>query len=478
MARSNGAKRPNILFILTDDQRADTIRAWGNDHIHTPALDGLARRGTCFRNAYIMGGTQPAVCCPSRNMILTGRSMFRIGEETGETIPAEHITLPELLRGEGYHAHHIGKWHQDRQSFHRSYSGADRIFGFNPGWYVQHGGQWNVAVHDFDPTGAYPTETGYLLAEDKKTHRPLKPAAGGVHSSEMFSDAAIAFLARHARGSATDRPFFLYLAYTAPHDPRQAPEEYKSRYDAANMRTPPNFLERHPFDNGEFTIRDEMLEGWPRRPHAVRRHIADYYAGIEFLDAQIGRVLAALHEYGLEDSTIVVFASDNGLAIGSHGLIGKQNLYEHSVRVPLIFAGPGVPVGKTRSDFCYLLDVYPTLCGMTGTALPSSVEGHDLTEAVRGSKAGGRKSLYFGYRGVQRAVRNERHKLIEYVTEEGSHTQLFDLAHDRYETHDLSGEADCARIVEAMRGEVRQWRRATGDDRKLEAAFWEGFGGA
>jgi hypothetical protein len=122
-------------------------------------------------------------------MLLTGRSLFRIGGQTGEVIPPDHACLPETLRGEGYRTHHIGKWHQDRDSFHRSFDGADRIFGFTPGWYVQTGGHWNVAVHDFDPSGEYPEDGGYLLDADKQTKHPVIPGRGGVHSSEMFSDA-------------------------------------------------------------------------------------------------------------------------------------------------------------------------------------------------------------------------------------------------------------------------------------------------
>jgi|688.fasta_scaffold72860_2 arylsulfatase A-like enzyme len=468
-------RRPNILLILTDDQRADTIAALGNGDLRTPHLDGLVRRGTVFRNACIMGGTQPAVCCPSRNMLLTGRSLFRIGGRTGEVIPPGHACLPEMLRGECYRTHHIGKWHQDRASFHRSFSAADRIFGFTPGWYVQTGGHWNVAVHDFDPEGTYPEEGGYLLDADKQTKHPVIPGRGGVHSSEMFSDAAVEFLDRQG-GAGDQPPFFLYLAYVAPHDPRQSPEEYERRYEPSALPLPPNFLERHPFDNGEFSVRDEMLEAWPRRPHAIRRHLADYYACIEHLDAQIGRVLEALDRNDLRDDTIIVFTSDNGLGIGSHGLLGKQNLYEHSVGVPLVLAGPGIPSGAVDDRFCYLQDVFPTLCDLAGLPVPASVEGRSLVAPAHDAGAGERDALYHAYCGVQRAVRVGDDKLIEYVTPVGRQTQLFDLRHDPHETMNLAALPEQAGKVAALRERLFAMKAHYGDDRVQESQFWSGPG--
>lgn len=284
-------KNSNILFFLTDGQRFDTIHALGNREISTPNLDRLVQCGTTFTHACIMGGTCPAVCMPSRAMLMTGRTLFRL-QGYGRSIPEEQVTLPEALRRQNYQTHHVGKWHQDRASFNRSFADADRIFGFTRDWYKEYGGHWNVAVHDFDPSGNYPHETGYILAPDKETRLPLKAGVGGVHSSEMFADAAVAFLRRRARTEqgAGRPPFFLYVAFVAPHDPRQSPNEFEERYGAEDLALPPNFMPRHPFDNGELLIRDERLEAWPRRPHAVRRHIADYYAMISHADAQIGRV--------------------------------------------------------------------------------------------------------------------------------------------------------------------------------------------
>jgi arylsulfatase A-like enzyme len=456
--------RPNILVILTDDQRFDTIHALGNQQIATPHLDRLVCEGTTFTHACIMGGTNPAVCMPSRAMLLTGRYLFRL-QGDGNTIPAEHTTMPETLRTAGYRTHHIGKWHQDRASFQRSYDSAARIFGFNPGWYVQYGGHWNVAVHDYDPTGEYTRESGYILAADKKTRLPIEAGVGGVHSSEMFADSAVEFLAERDRGddSRQNQPFFMYLSFVAPHDPRQSPNEFEEMYSAETIDLPDNFMPEHPFDNGELRVRDEALEAWPRRPHAVRRHIADYYAMISHADEQIGRVIDKLKEIGEYENTVIVFAGDNGLAVGRHGLMGKQNLYDHSIRVPLIFRGPGIPAGVKTDTLCYLLDVFPTLCDYLGVSAPESVDGKSLLPAMREPGRVVRKTQYYGYRSCQRALRSSRYKLIEYLAGKVRTTQLFDLQKDPAEVCNLAAHPDYAGQIGDMRRELSRWRRHSGD---------------
>src|SRR5262249_50414221 len=155
--------------------------------------------------------------------------------------------------------------------------------------------------------------------------------------------------------------FFLHLNFTAPHDPLLVPPDRAMRYDAATVPLPKNFVAQHPFDHGNASGRDELLFRLPRTPQEVREELAVYYAVIEHLDAQIGRILATLQSLSSLDNTIVVFTSDHGLAIGSHGLRGKQNMYEHTLRVPLVIRGPGVPAGKESHALCYLRDLFPTL---------------------------------------------------------------------------------------------------------------------
>jgi arylsulfatase A-like enzyme len=468
------ASRPNIVFLFTDDQRRDTIHAIGNREIHTPNLDRLVAEGTTFTRACIMGGSSPAVCMPSRAMLHTGRTLYSL-DGRGSVIPREHTTLGESLRAAGYHTHHVGKWHQDAPSLNRSFESGARIFGFTRDWYKAYGGHWNVAVHDYDASGEYPHETGYILAEDKTTRLPVEAGVGGVHSSEMFGDAAVEFLRDRAAGD-DDRPFYLNVSFVAPHDPRESPDRFEEMYPASAVSLPPNFMPRHPFDNGELTIRDEMLEAFPRRRQAIREHIADYYAMITHADEQLGRVVRTLKQTGQYENTIIVFAGDNGLAIGQHGLMGKQNLYEHSVGVPLILAGPGVPRGQLSEAHAYLLDIFPTLCELTGTDRPASVEGCSLTPAFDNPSERIRETMLYAYMGCQRAARDERWKLIEYVAAGRRHTQLFDLWADPWELSNLADSEPHREHRDRLRDELRRWQSEWHDDKPEQGeVFWGGY---
>ncbi|KPL09411.1 hypothetical protein AMJ85_06655, partial [candidate division BRC1 bacterium SM23_51] len=338
-AQPRTGKRPNVLFLFSDDQRHDTIRALGNKEILTPNMDSLVRAGVSFTHACIMGSMRGAVCMPSRAMLMSGRTLFHVPEDLAGT-----TTFPELLKEAGYATFGTGKWHNQPESFARSFTTGGKIFFRGMSNHLQ------VPVCDFSPDGKYPKNKRYM---------------GEKFSSELFSDAAIEFLRQH-KG---DQPFLAYVSYTAPHDPRMAPKKYADMYDPEKITLPKNFMPEHPFDNGEMKVRDEGLAPWPRTPEIVRQHIADYYAMITHLDAQIGRVLAALEETGHAQDTIIIFSGDNGLAVGQHGLLGKQNLYEHSGCVPLIISGPGLPEGEKRDALCYLLDVFPTLCDLVGLAV-------------------------------------------------------------------------------------------------------------
>jgi arylsulfatase A-like enzyme len=442
-------KKPNILFLFTDDQRFDTIAALGNKEIITPNMDRLVRGGTTFTNAYIMGSMSGAVCMPSRGMLMSGKNLFDLVNK-GNTIPPEHLMLPEVFREAGYVTFGTGKWHNERAPFARAFTtGANIFFGGMSDHY-------KVPVNDFDPTGRYAKEN---------RHREK-----GKHSSELFSDAAIEFL-RSYKG---DKPFFVYVSYTAPHDPRTAPKEYHDIYDPDKITLPKSFISEHAFDNGEMRIRDEKLAAWPRTPDEIRRHIADYYAMITHVDAQIGRVLEALKQTGQAKNTIIVFSADNGLAVGRHGLMGKQNLYEHSVHVPLIICGPDIPPGKKRHGLCYIHDLYPTLCDLAGLCVPKSVSTKSLAPLVRAQKRKVRDSLFFAYKDIHRGVRDERYKLIEYLVKNKRTTQLFDLQTDPWELENLADDPKYARHLHGLRKELLRWKDKVGDT----SSFWEGYGGA
>ncbi|HRU06451.1 MAG TPA: sulfatase-like hydrolase/transferase [Candidatus Brocadiia bacterium] len=479
MAASGSRRRPNILFFFTDDQRFDTIHALGNPHIHTPHMDALVRQGTAFTRNCIMGGSCGAVCMPSRAMLMTGRTLYRI-KGMGQTVAPEHVMLPELLRREGYQTFGVGKWHNGPDAYARCFTdGAEIFFGGMDD-------HWNVPACDFDPTGRYPeprertTPMEIRYDDEGRPYRAVWTGKNiydhvrpGKHSSELFADAAIEFLKRRD----ASRPFFAYVAFMAPHDPRETRPDYHAMYDPDKLPLPESFMPAHPFDNGQLTVRDEMLAPRPRTPENTRQQIADYYAMITHADAQMGRVMETLEETGAAEETIIVFAGDNGLALGRHGLMGKQNLYDHSVRVPLIFKGPGVPQGQTRDAFTYLVDVYPTLCEMIGLPAPDTVEGRSLAPALRDPSERVRDALHFAYCDLQRAVRDRRFKLIEYAPPNGRFTQLFDLENDPHELNNLAEAPGMAAEVARLRRELRRWPEELGDTGEQGQAFWGRFWG-
>ncbi len=427
-----GGKRLNILFLLTDDQRPDTIHALGNRQIKTPNLDRLAERGFVFRNASIMGAMQGAVCVPSRAMLLSGRSLWRVPEDLKD-VPI----WPEVMRRAGYTTFGTGKWHNGPASHARAFGRGGAIF------FGGMSDQARIPVFDFDPAGRYA----------KKNQRIAEK-----FSSELFADTAIEFL----RGYKGDEPFVLYVAFTAPHDPRTPPKPYADLYDPEKIELPKNFLPEHPFDNGELRVRDELLAPFPRTPEVIRRHIADYYGMISHVDAQIGRILKALEETGHADDTLVFFAGDNGLALGSHGLMGKQNLYDHSQRVPLLVAGPGVLRGRSDA-LVYLYDLFPTICELAGLKTPEGVEGKTLVPILRGQQTKVRDFLVGAYRNWQRSIRDERWKLIQYDVKGVRTTQLFDLEDDPCETRNLAADPRAAKHLKRLEVLLKMGLREAGD---------------
>jgi arylsulfatase A-like enzyme len=402
--------KPNILFLFADDQRPDTVGAFGNEHIETPNLDRLVRGGFRFQNNYCMGSWSGAVCVPSRAMLMSGRSMNRVKANL------EGVrTLPQALAEVGYVTYGTGKWHNRAPAFERSFQ-----FGKN----ILMGG---MADHTKTP----------VVDLDHESRKFSPRRTGEKFSSELFADAAIDYLTAHAKRT-KDNPFFMYVAFSAPHDPRNPPVAYREKYYKKRPPVPPNFLPQVEWfgDRSWAGIRDEVLAPFPRTKEVIREQLAEYYGLITHMDDQIGRILKTLEETGQARNTIIVYAADHGLAVGSHGLVGKQNLYEHSMGCPLVFHGAGFPKGKTSKALTYLFDIYPTLCSLTGAKPDESVEGQNLMPVVRGQAKGVRDSIFTLYRATQRAVRDSRYKLIRYP--EIDKTLLYDLQNDPHEMTDLS----------------------------------------
>jgi arylsulfatase A-like enzyme len=429
------APKPNILFLFADDQRADTIAAHGNPHIKTPNIDTLVAAGFSFRGNYIFGGNSGAVCMPSRAMLMSGRTWFHV-----DTVGLKGVKLlPELLRENGYVTFGTGKWHNGEASWLRSFQHGRSIFFGGMADHTQ------VPIKDLGTDGKL---------SEKRT--------GAKFSSEMFADAVIDFLKNHDG----KKPFLAYVAFTAPHDPRQPPEAYREPYYRALPPLPANFLPQLPFDNGMMKGgRDENLAAWPRTEAVIRDQLAEYYGLITHMDEQVGRILAALKQTGLAHNTIIIYSADNGLALGSHGLLGKQNVFEHSMRVPLIIVGPGVPQGQSTAAFTYLLDLFPTLCDVLGLQPPEGIEGESLRPLWEGRRDHIRDSVFLPFIQIQRAVRDQRWKLIVYP--KISHLQLFDLQNDPHETVNLIERPEHAERVQRLLALMRQWQAKVGDTLEL-----------
>jgi len=429
------SSRPNILLLFADDQRADTIGAWGNPHIETPNIDSLVRRGVSFKRNYCFGSNSGAVCMPSRAMLHTGKHwMHSNNQMKGET------TLGQLLRANGYATFATGKWHNGSDSILRSFESAKAV---------------------------------YMGGMSDHTEVPLQDISGGQlvnkrfgdgFSSTLFADAISDFISKYD----SDQPFFAYAAFTSPHDPRQPPQAYREKYYKQRPPLPTNFLPQHPFNNGFMSGRDESLAAWPRTREVVSDQLAEYYGMIDHLDVEIGKVLKALEASGKADNTIIVYAADHGLAVGSHGLLGKQSVYEHSMRCPLIFAGKGIPEGRSTNAFSYLLDIYPTLCAMAGIEPPDNQDGADLTPVITGKTDKVRDEVYLQYIQHARCVREDRWKLIRYP--QINHTQLFDMKNDPHEMKNLAVAEAHKPQVDRLMKKLRAWQSEFGDKQRLTVA--------
>lgn len=437
-------RRPHILFIITDDHQADAMGFAGHPVVHTPTLDRLAQRGVSFSQTAHAGSMLAAICSPARACLLTGRGLVgsnahpgpSSGPEDTVTISPRAPTLPELLGGAGYETFFTGKWHNDRESFLRSFQSASSIF---------HGG---MSDHEAVP----------LISDRAAFARGEKPEIGSGFSTEMFCEAMGEFLRQREQ----EKPFFAWLSLTSPHDPRTPPAEYAERYDATEVPLPAAYCAEPKFDNGELDIRDERLAPKPLREPTVREHIADYYGMIEHQDAQIGRVLQALEESGQASETIVVYIGDHGLSLGNHGLLGKQNLYEHSTRVPMIMAGPGVPQRRICSGLNLSYDIFATLLELVGVDAPAEMESRSLLPQFSGEPST-RDEVVSLYKDCQRMIKTERWKLIEYHVAGLCRNELFDLTVDPAEINDVSDDPENATVVTSLRERLAAWQQAHGD---------------
>ncbi len=410
-ARHTAGERPNILFIIADDQSPFDLRVYDpSSPLETPVLDRLAAGGMTLDGAYHMGSWSGAVCTPSRHMVMSGRTVWHLPKNgirdagPNPLCPAdlEQNTLAAVFNRAGYDTMRTCKKGN-------SYEAANKQF---------------------------------TVRRDATKRRASDEEGSAWHAEQV-----LAYLAERETTQDED-PFFIYFGFSHPHDPRWAKQELLERYganndvvpDQAHPNSPPlpdNYLPAHPFPHGHPGLRDEVnVQGVKKRRDepTIRNEIGRQYACVENIDIQIGRVLDKLESMGELDNTYVVYTSDHGMALGRHGLQGKQNLYEHTWRVPLIVKGPGIEAGSRAPGNVYLLDILGTLCDLAKIPAPETFEGISFAPVLEGQRETVRDVLYGVYCGGTkpglRCVRRGDWKLIKYDTLDGEvhETQLFDLS--------------------------------------------------
>ncbi len=444
--------RPNFVFLFADDQTFHTIRALGNDYIQTPNLDKLVERGASFSHAYNMGGWHGAVCVASRSMIISGQSIWRaknqeIAWKNGDSLALAQ-TWGRLMAANGYQTYMTGKWHVTAPSDYVFDVAKHERPGMPPDAWGRGGGEKKVVeAHKAGKDIASVMPIGYNrpIEGEQELWSPTDTAFGGFwdggqHWSEVVKSDALDFIKQANR---KETPFFMYLAFNAPHDPRQAPQSYLDLYEPNRLPDFPNFLPEYPWKKEigcSALLRDEALAPFPRTTFAVKKHLQEYYAIISHLDAQIGEILDALEAAGNLNNTYVFFTADHGLAIGQHGLLGKQSLFDHSIRVPFMVSGPGIEPGKVYGQDIYLQDIMPTTLELAGIPQPDDVDFHSLWDILQSQNHAGHytNGIYGCYRDLQRMNRKNGYKLIVYPSMDK--TLLFNLNEDPWEMNDLSND--------------------------------------
>ena len=405
-------KRPNFLFILADDQSPFDLKIYDPDSpLDTPNLDRLAAEGIVFDGAYHMGAWSGAVCTPSRHMIMSGRTVWHLpGSPNAKDPEMVPVDLPENTMAAVFNRAGYDTMRTCKKG--NSYEAANKQFT------VRHD---SGKRGDTDETGsAWHAEQVLNYLNDRQANKDADP-------------------------------FMIYYGFSHPHDPRSGKVDLLAKYGAVNHKDkntlpalnskqpplPANYLPAHPFHHGHPDLRDEVrVQGvWENRDEAtIRNEMGREFACSENIDIQIGRVLKKLEAMGELDNTYIIYTSDHGIAIGRHGLQGKQNLYEHTWRVPYIVKGPTVKAGARVKGNIYLLDTLRTLLDVAGIEVPESTEGISFKPVLEGKQQQVRDVLYGVYCGGtkpgMRSVKKGDWKLIKYDVLDGKvrQTQLFNLA--------------------------------------------------
>ncbi len=431
-------RKPNLLFIYTDDQRWDAMSVVQQEQgprarfpwFQTPNMDRIAAEGVRFRNAFVT----LSLCAPSRAAFLTGRYNHLNGVINNHTpFPEDSVTHATLLRAAGYSTAYIGKWHMDGQR------------GQRPG---------------FDYSASFIGQGKYVDCPVEINGKPT-PTSGWI--DDVLTDYAIDFIKQHK-----DRPFSMVVGFKACHGPTDPPERAKERFAGKKARPVPNLGVPAIFRANDDNPRGRLRTLETNSAGEVNINL-NYFRCISAADDNVGKLLKTLDDLGIADNTVVVFASDNGFYNGEHGLGDKRSVYDESLRIPMLVRYPkGVGKGKVRDEMALNIDIAPTFLDLAGVAVPAAMQGKSWTPLLQDRPAQWRKSFlaeYFYERGFPTtpmvlAVRTDDAKLVKYPGHE-EWTELFDLKSDPYEIKNLVHDAAHQKLLEQMKAEFETQLKAT-----------------
>ncbi len=443
--------KSNVLFIFADDQTFESIGSLNNKEVRTPNLDRLREMGVTFTHAFNQGSWSPAVSVASRVMLNTGKYLWKaeqfVKEKSENTSSTPQIKYwSELMKAEGYNTYFAGKWHVNRD-VHEVF---DVIGTVRAGMPNQTDGRYDrkFIQNEIDTWSPYDKTLGGYWK-------------GGKHWSEVLGDEALGFL-DNAKNE--DNPFFIYIAFNAPHDPRQSPKQYVDMYPVENISLPKNFLPEYPYSEevgSGHGLRDERLAPFPRTAYSVKVNRQEYYAIITHMDDQIGRILDALETTGKAENTYIIFTADHGLALGDHGFIGKQNMYDRSIRVPLFIVGPNIEKGKVLDEKVYLQDIMATSLDIAGSNAVQHVDFNSLLPLCNSASARGHDVIYGAYLENQRMIRTDQYKMIIYP--KANVVRLYDIENDSEEMIDLAGDKNYKEIMDNLFEEFKELQIKMGD---------------
>ncbi len=444
-AEDSGKSRPNFLFMIADDLTYRAVQSLYGQGVRTPNLDRLVQNGCAFTHCFHQGSWTPAVCIASRMMLVTGLNTFRADRDRDFT-----PLWGQTFRNAGYHTYLVGKWHLDPTMMQRCFDEMGPIglgmFESGPAAYQRPrpGDPWTPWNKNLKGHWLH-TKLWQNTAEDA-IH----------HSCRIYTDCAVDYLQHKV--PRLKKPFLMYVGFNSPHDPRQSPKEFVDLFPRNRIQIPPNYLPEFPFDNGFLRGRDEELAPFPRTKAAVQLHRSEYYALIAYLDQHIGRILDALERSGKARNTYVIFTADHGLAVGQHGLMGKQSLFDHSIRMPWLITGPGVPKGKRVDDLVYQHCTFATTCELASIPIPESVEFPSIAGLIKDDGKPKYDAIFSRYLNFQRTVRQDDYKLIVYP--QINKVQLFDLKKNPWETldQDLADRRALAPVRKHLMQQLHQFQ--------------------